>query len=366
LWEGFLVTARTLPLHANLGVSVWSIASTRTRCPIKRSTRDVDEILAQALYSMEISEPVSHGLLHIFPLRGETQEEGDFALLEDAFLAGTLRVEELYEGGCAPGLRVVNEGELRVLILEGDELVGAGQHRVANSSVLVDAGSELTLPVSCVERGRWSYRSRAFFPATGSPHHTLRRLETRSVYYSLRSGEEQRSDQGTVWRELDHVARLHRTAWPAHALRASRSCRPERLDAFEKLARELPEGTSGVVVAIGERLALLEVLAGPSTFARVFRKLLSGYAFESVGLDRPYGTPEVSEVRSFIQAAAETTHREHQAVGAGRDVRFEGDGISGYALLGQSSVLHAAALAGQSLDLATTSPRRHDGRPTGN
>jgi hypothetical protein len=305
----------------------------------------MNEILAQALHSMDISEPVSHGLLHIFPLRGGTLEEGNFTLLEDGLRAGTLRVEELHEAGCVPGLRVVNEGDLRVLILEGDELIGAGQQRVANSSVLINAGSELTLPVSCVERGRWSYRPRAFSTAQGSPHLTLRRLTTRSVHYSLRSGRDHRGDQQTVWRELDHVARHYRTAVPARALRASRSHHPERLDAFEKLARELPEGTSGVVVAIGERLALLEVLAGPYTFARVFRRLLSGYAFESVGLDRPYGTPEVQAVRNFIEAAAETAHREHQAVGDGRDVRFEGDGIAGYALIGQRSVLHAAAFA---------------------
>jgi len=51
-----------------------------------------------------------------------------------------------------------------------------------------------------------------------------------------------------------------------------------------------------VVVAIGERLVLLEVLAGPCTFAGVFRKLLSGYAFESVGLDRLYGTRDAPAV----------------------------------------------------------------------
>ena len=65
---------------------------------------------------------------------------------------------------------MVKEGTLRVLILEGDELIGARQNRVANSSVLVPAGSEIILPVLCVERGRWSYRSLAFSPATGSPH----------------------------------------------------------------------------------------------------------------------------------------------------------------------------------------------------
>jgi hypothetical protein len=306
----------------------------------------VNEILTQALDSMEISEPVSHGLLHIFPLRGETREEEDFWLLEDALWAGTLRIEEVHEAGSVPELRVVNEGMLRVLILEGDELVGAGQNRVVDSSVLVAADSELLLPVSCVERGRWSYRSRVFAPATGSPHVALRRPTSRSVHDPLKRGRGHRSDQRGVWREVDRKARLHRVASPTLVLQDSRSRVSGRQDAFGKLARELPEGTSGVVVAIGERLALLDVLAGPCTFARVFRKLLSGYAFESVGLDRPYGTPDIPAVRDFIEAVANAALEKHQAVGAGRDVRFEAEEISGYALIGDAGVLHAAAFAG--------------------
>ena len=112
----------------------------------------MDETLDQALQSLQISEPVSHGLLHIFPLKGDTHPEQDISLLEGALQAGTLHIEEPHEAG-APELRVVNEGSLRVLILEGDELIGAKQNRVVNSSVLVAGGSHLTLPVSCVERG---------------------------------------------------------------------------------------------------------------------------------------------------------------------------------------------------------------------
>ena len=91
---------------------------------------------------------------------------------------------------------------------------------------------------------------------------------------------------------------------------------------------------------------LLEVLAGPCTFARVFRKLLSGYAFESIGLDRLYGTRDAPAVRGFIEAVAKPAHEQHPAVGAGRDVRFEAEGISGYALIGERDVPHAAAFAG--------------------
>jgi len=135
----------------------------------------VDKTLIQALPGLEVSAPVSHGLLHIFPLRGGNHAEQDLSLVEDGLRAGTLHIEDLHETGSVPELRVVNDGRLQVLILEGDELIGASQNRVANSSVLVPAGSEIILPVSCVEQGRWSYRSQAFSPATRSPHPALRR-----------------------------------------------------------------------------------------------------------------------------------------------------------------------------------------------
>lgn len=300
----------------------------------------MDEVLQQALFDLEIRDPVSHGLLHIFPLRGGTCGEQDISLLEGGLRAGTLHIEELHEAGSVPELRVANEGALRVLILEGDELIGARQNRVANSSVLVAAESELVLPVSCVERGRWSYCSREFTADNCSPHLALRRLKSKSVHNSLKHGRGHRSDQGAVWNEVDRKACLHEAPSPTHALQDSRS------HLSEKLADEFPQGACGVAVSLGERPALLEVLAGPRSFARVSRKLLSGYAFEAVGLGGRTCAPKATAVRSLIEAAANASHEEHPAVGAGRDVRFEEDGISGYALVGESGVLHAAAFAG--------------------
>jgi hypothetical protein len=130
----------------SMGERVERHRHSRSGASTKRKARDVNEILAQALHSMDVSEPVSHGLLHIFPLRGGTPEEGNLSLLEDGLRAGTLRVEEQHDGSCAPELRIVNEGDSRVLILEGDELIGAGRHRVANSSVLVNAGYGKSAP----------------------------------------------------------------------------------------------------------------------------------------------------------------------------------------------------------------------------
>ena len=50
-----------------------------------------------------------------------------------------------------PTLRVINGADRPVLLLDGEELVGAKQNRVLNTSVLVAKGARLDIPVSCVE-----------------------------------------------------------------------------------------------------------------------------------------------------------------------------------------------------------------------
>ena len=59
------------------------------------------------------------------------------------------------EQGSVPALRVVNRGLHPILIVDGEELVGAKQNRVVNLAILVAAQSAFTIPVSCVEAGRW-------------------------------------------------------------------------------------------------------------------------------------------------------------------------------------------------------------------
>lgn len=307
----------------------------------------MNDTLSKTLEQLELGRSVSHSPLHLFPLAGgTTSAEEEFTLLDEALEGGALRVEELDERGSVPELRVINGGTMPVLILEGDELIGAKQNRVVNSSVLVAAASELVLPVSCVERGRWSRRSRDFSSGSATPHLSLRHLKSRSVHASLRRGRGHRSDQGAVWEEVDRLASLHDSPSPTDALQDTRAGLSERLAVFGTLSEEIPERTRGVVVAIGDRPVALEVLAGPRSFAKVLPKRLAGYALEALEHEGDSTLSDSSTVTRFLADVAAARREEHPAAGEGIDVRFEGEGLAGYALCGNGSVLHAAAFPG--------------------
>src|SRR5271166_5084598 len=151
---------------------------------------------------VRVGDPVRCQALSVFPLFGGQQTPVEYLLSDEGIGSGSVTVEEVSEGGSVPNLMVENKGDVRVLFLEGEQLIGAKQNRVLNTSVLIAAKSKVKIPVSCVEQGRWRYRSRQFgFSGSHSPS-KLRYFLKSSVTGSLMAKGGHSSDQGKVWAEV--------------------------------------------------------------------------------------------------------------------------------------------------------------------
>ena len=138
----------------------------------------------------------THRNLTVFALLGEKVFDPDYLLLETALAEGLVEIRELGPGGSVPELRLVNRAERPVLVVEGEELVGAKQNRAVNVTILVAAGAELVIPVSCVEQRRWHYRSEKFSSGAKMMHSSLRRAAREGVRFSMSRGAGYRGDQG--------------------------------------------------------------------------------------------------------------------------------------------------------------------------
>ncbi len=86
-----------------------------------------------------------------------------------------------------------------ILILDGEELVGAKQNRIVNTTILIQDNATIVVPVSCVEHGRWSYDSPIFHSQKRMMSSNLRAMKSEQVNYSIRSSGEYRTDQGAIW-----------------------------------------------------------------------------------------------------------------------------------------------------------------------
>lgn len=165
---------------------------------------DVDPI-RRALAMLATGGPVRHGPLTVIPLLGPEAEEPGWLTLAEAGEAVT--VTEVSEAGAVPFLEVANGADRPVLLLDGEELVGAKQNRVLNTTVLVAAQSTVVIPVTCVEQGRWAYRSHRFAAADTSLFASLRAKKAARVSAAVRETGEHHGDQGEVWQDLEGRAR---------------------------------------------------------------------------------------------------------------------------------------------------------------
>ncbi len=122
----------------------------------------MDQLITNYLASITLGDPQTYKNINVFPLFSDTNHGLEYLTLKEAMESGTFLVTEVSEGGTVPELKVINKGEKAVLLLDGEELSGAKQNRVLNATILVGGHTEVIIPVSCTEHGRWSYTSAHF------------------------------------------------------------------------------------------------------------------------------------------------------------------------------------------------------------
>ena len=103
---------------------------------------------------LHIQNKIHFGGLSVFPLVTKKQLKLEVNSGMEMLEKGIVRIEEVDQSGTVSTLLMSNSGKFHVLFLEGDQLIGAKQNRICNSTVLMPPQSHAKIPVSCVERER--------------------------------------------------------------------------------------------------------------------------------------------------------------------------------------------------------------------
>ena len=295
---------------------------------------------------LQLGDPVSDGGLSLVPVFGRFDGVPDFVTLEEAIASRSLVVTEISEGGAVPLLKAHNLGVTGVLILDGEELSGAKQNRVLNTSVYIEPGQEIVIPVSCSEAGRWSYRTASLGDSGYLAAPAIRVAANESVTANVRLSGDYRSDQGRVWGEVSLLQERHKMSSPTSAARDVYEKQRDVVRRREASFKCLP-GQTGVLALWSGRVAGLDVVASDKAYATLHSRLVRSYA-----LDAPTGGPspaghdrQVAE--EWLAGLDQVEATEHESPGNGLSYRFSGRGVVGSALAVDGAVLHAVAFASQ-------------------
>ncbi len=300
--------------------------------------------IATTLERTRLGTPQQRRNLTTFPIHFDLSPSfgaPDYVPLGQAIENGTAVITEISEGGSVPTLAVHNAGDAAVFILDGEELIGARQNRIVNLSILVPPKSVLPIPVSCVERGRWSYRTREFRQSPNAMFAAGRARKMSAVNESLRASGARDADQHDVWEAVAGYSRMLGAPSPTESMNdvydKKRASVDQYLDGLE------PEGGQvGAVFAVNGRVAGAELFESPELFAAYFPKIVRSYALDALLVDtHPQTSPE--DAGLLLDELRRADGKRFPAIGLGEDLRIEHPGIVGAALLLDDRLVHLAA-----------------------
>ncbi len=300
----------------------------------------MNPIIQKYIESVKLGNSQVYKNMGIVPLFALTDSGPMYLTLQEALDQQWLKITEIDKGGSVPELKVTNTAAQYVLLLDGEELMGAKQNRVLNTTVLLKPNSDIVIPVSCTEQGRWAYSSDEFSSSGHVMSHSLRSSKTQSVHSSLRDGRGHYSDQGQVWDEIHKLSRKSGVNSPTGAMRDVYESKAGDLAEYEKAFEYQPQ-QHGALVFINGKVVGFDILSRASAYQLLHSKLVKSYAMDAMHAEQ-CETPSISLAADFLAATINCTAEHYPSVGYGEDHRFEAKTMVGSALVADESVIHIA------------------------
>jgi len=305
----------------------------------------VSDPVGSYLSGLRLGEPQSRENLTLIPLLSSVEAHVEYIALDEALKSGLVEITEVSEGGKVQQLKVTNRSRSKVLILDGEELVGAKQNRISNASFVISEESEKMIPVSCIESGRWRYSSKSLSSSDSLFAAMGRRAKLQDTTSMLRVKREFSSDQVKVWDTVKRYLGMSGTSSGTDSFVDFHEQRKADLDGLVEAFRSEPDQV-GVMVLINGRLQGLDAFGKRITWHSVFPKLLRSYAMDAIVRTavEPVAGPGASlSPDRFLEEITSAPREAFDSVGEGKDFRIETDTVIGAALVVNDSMLHLTA-----------------------
>ncbi|MBL7139779.1 MAG: hypothetical protein ISS74_02625 [Planctomycetes bacterium] len=283
---------------------------------------EVERLLA----GLTVEPPRTHKNMLVFPIRWSGQQApGDWETLDTALAAGHLKVLEKAQAS-VPEVVVENTGEKAVFLMSGEIIQGGKQTRVIRKDTLVEPKQQVSVPVFCVEQGRW---------AGGKDFKRAANIAPASIQNRMNRG----ADQAEVWDRVRGASKAIGAESPTQSLDEVLESAPARQkfgEVHKDLGKFSPPDTVGIAVADARtgRVMGVELFGRRDLFDGLQEKLVEGYAADLVLTVSQWDEKEAKKVAAddvlgFIALALKGTSGYEDTPGSGRGLGLESGSIVG-------------------------------------
>lgn len=286
---------------------------------------------------LQVAPPIRHAHLTLYPIVVEGVAVPDLELtLDEAMEAELLEIRELKPAE-VNRVKLVSRAKEPIFAMGGQMLGGAQQDRIVGDDLIVPPGAELTVPVFCVERGRWVGTSQSFSSMGAVAGSAVRK-----------AGQE--ADQRAVWDNV--AAQQERLDAPSEtgALRSVQESESiqRKLGPYERALSSLPASVPkarGVVACLGDEILAADLFASRLLFESLWPKLLESYVIDALDRERTGPAPDAVQIRRWLSGVAEADKLPEDTPGDGALYELRGRGLMGSALVYDDAVVHMELFA---------------------
>jgi hypothetical protein len=295
---------KTPPTPAPTKAKVDPLAGTKMLAPIQVDSLTLTPIIAATTAATAPAKP-----------------KVDVLVLDEAMASKKVRIKEV-ESESVNNLTFINKSEQPVFILAGEVIIGGKQDRIIGTNTIIPANTTQTVPVFCVEHGRWDNNSKEFTTAKALAHGRLR-------------GKASFAAQTDVWNEVSETNARKKTKNNTDTYRqvaqqqsdGSLTSWQKKVDtAVAKIPAEDRSKMIGYVVALNGKVATVDMFQSPSLFKKLEPKLLKSYVTEAADITaaKDIKPPTQKQVYDFIDDAEVAAEEDAYSTRAAKSYKKSG------------------------------------------
>ena len=298
------------------------------------------ESIKQQLQSINISDPLHFQNLTLFAIKGSNNTSFHYITLSQAYENKVVEVKETSDEGSVSELLFINSSDTPILILEGQELLGAKQNRIINISILVPANISMVIPVSCCERSRWGFRSnRQFALSNRMTFSSARRNKLRSVNERWQDGDTASSDQQEVWLDMNVKFAKMNVKSSTESMGDFYDTYSDQINQYVKsFASE--EDDKGIIAAINGKIISMEFFDRNITFKDNLSKIIRGLAADAIEDKKTSLIATKQQAEDFVESIHRSKISELGSIGLGSQYKIDGDTQLGQTLIFHNQLIH--------------------------
>ncbi|MEN3037632.1 MAG: DUF6569 family protein [Candidatus Kryptonium sp.] len=291
-----------------------------------------------------IGEAKQYENMMVYPLFSVEDGRNEYLTLDEALKQNLIKITEVDEEGTISELKVENFADLPILILEGEELIGAKQNRTINTTILIKEKTTTLIPVSCVEQGRWDYETREFSRHEFITPTYLRARKVASVTKSVLRKEGFHSDQKLVWSSVSDILTSFNATSSSKAVDDAYVTMRNKQDDYINIFK-YEDGQNGIIVFSNGRIAGVEYISLKRAYKIYHSAFIAGYAINSI-FETKQGKTEggYRTIDELISEFDKYQWKITKSVGLGDDIRFMSDNYVAAGLIYRDELIQMSIL----------------------